>query len=87
MTDKIGAANFFWSFPSQAIHEQNIKKRNLEEMLASSSQNCVNEENRIQELTQERSASDRPEKVFIVLFPLISSSFNDCINSETSFRN
>jgi hypothetical protein len=63
MSDKIGAANFFWSFPSQALHEQNMKKRNLEEMIASSTQNCALEQSRIEELTRERSAPDRPGKV------------------------
>jgi hypothetical protein len=61
--DKIGASNFFWSFPSQALHEQNLKKRNLEEMIAASTQNCINEQNRIEELTVERSSPDRPEKL------------------------
>lgn len=76
MTDKIGAANFFWSFPSQALHEQNMKKRNLEEMIATSAQNCVNEQNKIQELQQQRSADDRPAKV-----SSISSFFDLCFIS------
>jgi hypothetical protein len=72
MSDKIGAANFFWSFPSQAVHEQNLKKRNLEEMIAASTQNCLNEQNRIEELTVERSSSDRPEKVCSYLIKLLN---------------
>jgi hypothetical protein len=72
MSDKIGAANFFWSFPSQAVHEQNLKKRNLEEMIAASTQNCLNEQNRIEELTVERSSPDRPEKVCSYLIKLLN---------------
>jgi hypothetical protein len=63
MSDKIGAANFFWSFPSQALHEQNLKKRNLEEMIVSSTRSCDLEQNRVEELSRERSAPDRPGKV------------------------
>lgn len=43
-----------------------MKKRNLEEMIAVTTQNCVNEQQKVEQLKSERADPGRPEKVFLL---------------------
>ena len=51
-----------------------MKKKQLEEMISTSTQNCLNEQQKIEQLRAERSDPGRPEKVSNSII-FISSNF------------
>ncbi len=57
--DKIGAANFFWSFPSKAYQDQIVMKDQLETSLKQSQSNIIEIGSQIETAKLTRNAPDR----------------------------
>jgi hypothetical protein len=57
--DKIGAANFFWSFPSKAYQDQIVLKEQLENTLKQSQSNIVEIVQQIDTAKLSRNGPDR----------------------------
>ncbi len=58
-SDKIGSANFFWSFPSKAYQDQNVRKETLSNTRAQIRQNIDTVSSQVEEARAERSHPDR----------------------------
>jgi Mnd1 HTH domain len=58
-SDKIGAANIFWSFPSKTYKDRENTCSKIEAEMAGSSALCANLESDIEKARMNRSASDR----------------------------
>lgn len=54
MSDKIGAANFFWSFPSQAYQSLKVRVDDLEQKVEQSAQSVQNLKRKIAEARESR---------------------------------
>lgn len=62
-SDKIGSANFFWSFPSKALQDKKNLKEQLEAQLVRSRESTIELERRLEEERLSRSAEGRADKV------------------------
>jgi len=58
-SDKIGSANFFWSFPSKAYQDQNVRKETLSNTRAQIRQNIDTVSSQVDEARAERNHPDR----------------------------
>lgn len=58
-SDKIGSANFFWSFPSKAFQDQNVRKDTLCSARAQIRLNVDTVSNQVEEARAERNHPDR----------------------------
>lgn len=58
-SDKIGAANFFWSFPSKEFQDQTVRKTGLEASLRNTDVNIANITTQIETARESRSANNR----------------------------
>ena len=63
MSDKIGSSVFFWSFPSQVLHEKKLKINQLREAVNAASVRCNQESKKREMLLLDRVAVDRAAKV------------------------
>lgn len=59
LSDKIGSANFFWSFPSKAYQDQNVRKDNLISARAHIQQNVDSTK---QQIVQARADRNNPSR-------------------------
>lgn len=59
LSDKIGSANFFWSFPSKAYQDQNVRKDNLAAASANIQENIDSIKQQISQARAGRSHSNR----------------------------
>jgi len=62
-SDKIGSANFFWSFPSKAYQDQNVRKDTLTSARAHIQQNIVSAKEQIVQARADRSHPSRDQMV------------------------
>lgn len=62
-TDKIGAANFFWSFPAKVYQDKLFQKENLSQNLQAATKRCDEIEGQIENAKLDRKSSDRPLKI------------------------
>lgn len=62
-SDKLGASNFFWSFPSAAFMERKSKVSQLESLIAQQESRLNENELKVATLTKDRSCSGRKQKV------------------------
>lgn len=58
-SDKIGSANFFWSFPSKAYQDQSVRKETLGSTRAQILQNINTVSSQVEEARAERKHPDR----------------------------
>lgn len=63
LTDKIGAGNFFWSFPSKAYHDQCTLRDSLNAQIVKAKENCKELESHIEIAGRERSDPSRKKKL------------------------
>mmetsp|Transcript_29114 Transcript_29114/g.48950 ORF Transcript_29114/g.48950 Transcript_29114/m.48950 type:complete len:175 (-) Transcript_29114:942-1466(-) len=63
VSDKIGSANFFWSFPSKAYQDQIVRRQNLERVKNEYETSKVQLEERICEARTDRCGGDRAQKL------------------------
>ncbi len=61
--DKIGSANFFWSFPSKAFQDQIVQKEQNESSLCQNEANIVSMKEAIASTRLERSSPSRAQKM------------------------
>lgn len=61
--DKIGSANFYWSFPAKLCLDRLNAKENLIRQIASSEQQCEKIAASIETAKETRKAADRAEKI------------------------
>jgi len=62
-SDKIGAANFFWSFPSKAFIDKQVEREKLTVMTTTVNENVHNLENQIATAKETRNNENRADKL------------------------
>ena len=62
-SDKIGSANFFWSFPSKAYQDQCVRKENLEASISHLQEAIKDTANKEKQAKVERCGADRRVKL------------------------
>jgi Mnd1 HTH domain/Leucine zipper with capping helix domain len=63
LTDKIGSANFFWSFPSKAYHDRVVEKQLLTEQISQSRAAIAQLQKQRDTTEQGRTDPERPAKI------------------------
>ena len=83
-SDKIGAANFFWSFPSKAFIDKKVEKEKYEKMNKTISENLVNLENQVETAKEIRKDVNRADK--LTDLHILKEKYNDLMMKIESNR-
>lgn len=60
-TDKIGTSNYFWAFPSMSLQQNQLRRRNLQEAVASKEKKVTELEGLVKTAAESRSNPQRAE--------------------------
>lgn len=66
MSDKIGSSVFFWSFPSQRLHERTVALEALTQQIEAREEELRVQEERVAVLARDRCAPNRAELVHVL---------------------
>lgn len=83
-SDKIGAANFFWSFPSKAFIDKKVEREKYEKMTVAVNENLVNLESQVEAAKETRKDVNRADK--LTDLHVLKEKYNDFMSKIESNR-